>query len=68
VPGCVSPNQLNLAAPAFQGFHQKAHQRFVGRGIHRGSGNFDPQFTTQRFANFIARRSGLELNGEQNTV
>jgi hypothetical protein len=44
VPGCVAPNQLNLAAPAIQGFRQQPHERLISRRIHRGSCNFDPQF------------------------
>ena len=62
VPGSMPANELQLIPTTFQTLCQQTDQCFIGGRIHRGRGDFDPKFASQRFTNSIRGCAGLQFD------
>jgi hypothetical protein len=63
VAGRMAANQLDAVLSAMQPFCEQFDKRFVRRSVDRRSGNLDPKFSAERFANLVLRSSWLNLDG-----
>jgi len=65
VAGSVTAQELNPTAAAIQFIREEFNQRRVCRRIHRRRGHLDPQFVSQRTANFIFSGPREKFDGQQ---
>jgi hypothetical protein len=53
VPGSCAAKKFDTVAWAIQPVAEESDKRFVSGAIDRRRGDFDAQFVTERFANFV---------------
>lgn len=68
VPRRFAADKLNGVAWTSQHVCKEANERFIGGGVHRRRGDFDFQFVSNYFANFVFRRARLSFHVQVNQV
>jgi len=68
VPGRRATRKLHLVAWQTEDFSKETHQSFIGRRVHRGSRDFDPQFSAMDTGDLVLIRARLSLDEQRHTI
>jgi len=66
--GGVAADEVHAVAGAVQLLGEELEQGFVGGGINGWGGDFDAEFSAERFADFVDGSARLEFNREQKPI